>query len=226
MNESPQAEESPGAVGDRFYLPNRVSTVMGQPVPADARPLGYAALAAAYDLEVPAPDRLFATNERHTLRTEDRWSVLTPRYRPPDTLVSHLAFALRHEPVDMGLLAALFRRPVAGASIAAWVRQQPTGKHARRAWFLFEWLTKQRLDLPPAPKVAAADAIDPRRQFVVSGDIVPRYRVRDNLPGTPLFCPLVRLSPDLTAMPASDHPVSFSNPLRRDSGAVRRVRTA
>ena len=134
MNESPQAEESPGAVGDRFYLPNRVSTVMGQPVPADARPLGYAALAAAYDLEVPAPDRLFATGERHTLRTEDRWSVLTPRYRPPDTLVSHLAFALRHEPVDMGLLAALFRRPVAGASIAAWVRQQPTGKHARRAW--------------------------------------------------------------------------------------------
>lgn len=31
-----------------------------------------------------------------------------------------------------------------------------------------------------------------------------RYRVRDNLPGTPLFCPLVRLSPDLTAMLASD----------------------
>ena len=58
--------------------------------------------------------------------------------------------------------------------------------------------------MPPAPKVAAADAIDPERQFVVSGEIVPRYRVRDNLPGTPRFCPLVRVSPDLSAMLASD----------------------
>ena len=204
MNETPQAEEPPGAVGDQFHLPDRVPSVMGQPVPAGARPLGYAALAAAYGLDVPAPDLLFATGERHTLRTEGRWSILTPRYRPADTFVAHLAFALRHEPVDLGLLAALFRRPAAGTSIAEWVRRQPTGKHPRRAWFLFEWLTGERLGLPPAPKVAAADAIDPERQFVVSGEIVPRYRVRDNLPGTPRFCPLVRVSPDLSAMLASD----------------------
>jgi hypothetical protein len=43
---------------------------MGQPVPGGVRPLGYAALAAAYGLDVPAPDLLFATSERHTLRTE------------------------------------------------------------------------------------------------------------------------------------------------------------
>jgi hypothetical protein len=152
MNETPQAEEPPGAVGDQFNLPDRVPSVMGQPVPAGARPLGYAALAAAYGLDVPAPDLLFATGERHTLRTEGRWSILTPRYRPADTLVSHLAFALRHEPVDLGLLAALFRRPEAGPAITAWVRWQPTGKHPRRAWFLFEWLTGEHLDLPSAPR--------------------------------------------------------------------------
>jgi len=204
MNEIPEAEEPSGSTGERFYLPERVSSVMGQPVPGGVRPLGYAALAAAYALDVPAPDLLFATSERHTLRTEGRWSILTPRYRPADTLVAHLAFALRHEAVDLGLLAALFRRSEAGPAITAWVRHQPTGRHPRRAWFMFEWLTGERLDLPSAPRVAAADAIDPERQFVVSGRIDARYRVRDNLPGTPLFCPLVRLSPDLTAMLASD----------------------
>ncbi|MEA2729074.1 MAG: hypothetical protein QOF70_3549 [Acetobacteraceae bacterium] len=204
MNEIPQADDLPAAAEEPFRLPAKVAFVMGQPVPSGARPVGYAALAAAYRLEVPAPDALFAIGERHTMRTEGRWSILTPRYQPADTLVSHLAFALRHEAVDLGLLAALFRRPEAARAITAWVRRQPTGRHPRRAWFLYEWLTNQRLDLPSAPKVAAADVIDPQRQFAIAGSIVSRHRVRDNLPGTPRSCPLVRRSPDLTAMLASD----------------------
>ena len=205
MNEISETADLPAAGEEPFRLPVRVASVLGQSVPSGARPIGYAALAAAYGLDVPAPDALLAASERHTLRTEGRWSVLTPRYQPAaDTLVSHLAFALRHEAVDLGLLAALFRRPEAGRAITAWVRRQPTGRHPRRAWFLYEWLTGEHLDLPAAPKVAAADVLDPERQFAISGKIVSRYRVRDNLPGTPAFCPLVRLSPDLAAMRASD----------------------
>lgn len=204
MNEILEQDEIPAAPEVPFHLPMRVMSVMGQMVPDGARPIGYAALAAAYGLDVPAPDILFAISDRHTLRTEGRWSILTPRYQLPDTLVSHLAFALRHEAVDLGLLAALFRRPEAAVAIRSWVRRQPTGRHPRRAWFFYEWLTGEHLDLPPAPKVSAADALDPERQFVISGQVVPRYRVRDNLPGTRLFCPLVRLSPDLVATLASD----------------------
>jgi Fic/DOC family len=202
--EIPESDAFLSAVEEPFQLPVLVASVLEQPIPSGVRPLGYAALAAAYGLAVPAPDRLFATGDRHTMRTEGCWSILTPRYRTPDTFVAHLAFALRNEAVDLGLLAALFRRPEAGRAIAAWVRRQPTGKHPRRAWFLYEWLTQQRLDLPSAPKVSAADVIDPERQFAIAGEIVTRHRVRDNLPGTPRFCPLVRLSPDLVAMRASD----------------------
>jgi hypothetical protein len=204
MNEIPEPDEGEAAPEMPFQLPMRVLSVMGQLVPDGARPAGYAALAAAYRLDVPAPDILFAISERHTMRTEGRWSILTPRYQLPDTLVSHLGFALRHEAVDLGLLAALFRCPEAGVAITAWVRRQPTGRHPRRAWFLYEWLTGERLDLPSAPKVAAADILDPERQFAISGQIVSRYRVRDNLPGTRLFCPLVRRSPDLIKAVASD----------------------
>jgi hypothetical protein len=204
MSEIPEQNEITAAIEAPFNLPTRVVSVMRQAVPEGTRPIGYAALAAGYGLDVPAPDILFAISDRHTLRTEGRWSILTPRYQLPSTLVSHLAFALRHEAVDLGLLAALFRRPEAARAIAAWVRRQPTGQHPRRAWFLYEWLTGEHLDLPSAPKVSAADAIDPERQFVISGQVVSRYRVRDNLPGTPLFCPLVRRSPELIATLASD----------------------
>ena len=204
MNEFPEQDDTAPAPEMPFRLEARVVSVMGHLVPEGTRPIGYAALAGAYRLDVPAPDVLFATSERHTLRAEGRWSILTPRYKLPDTLVSHLAFALRHEAVDLGLLAALFRIPEAPVAITAWVRRQPTGRHSRRAWFLYEWLTGERLDLPPAPKVSAADVLDPERQFVISGEIVSRYRVRDNLPGTQLFCPLVRLSPKLVATLTSD----------------------
>ena len=53
MNEIPETDEPPGAVGEHFHLPERVSSVMGQPVPGGVRPLGNAALAAAYALDEP-----------------------------------------------------------------------------------------------------------------------------------------------------------------------------
>jgi hypothetical protein len=204
MNEIPDEDELAAAPEVPFHLPLRVISVMGQTVPDGVRPIGYTALAAAYELDVPAPDVLFAISERHSLRTEGRWSILTPRYQLPDTFVSHLAFALRHEAVDLGLLAALFRRPEAAIAIRSWVRRQPTGRHPRRAWFLYEWLTGEKLDLPPAPRVSTADVLDPERQFVISGQVSARHRVRDNLPGTRLFCPLVRLSAPLVTTLASD----------------------
>jgi hypothetical protein len=204
INESPEEDENEIAAEGPFHLPLRVVSVMGQAVPDGVRPIGYAALAAAYGLDVPAPDVLFAISERHSLRTEGRWSILTPRYQVSDTFVSHLSFVLRHEAIDLGLLAALFRRPEAKVAIRSWVRRQPTGRHPRRAWFLYEWLTGEQLDLPPNPRVSAADVLDPERQFAISGHVISRYRVRDNLPGTKLFCPLVRLSEPLVATLASD----------------------
>jgi len=162
----------------------RVVLIMGQTVPDGARPIGYTALAAAYELAVLAPDIHFAISERHSLRKEGRWCILIPRYQLPDMFVSHLAFALRHEAANLGLLAALFRRPEAANAIRSWVRRQPLGRHPRRAWFLHEWLTGEQLDLPPARRVSTADVLDPERQFVISGQVSSRRRVRDNLPGT------------------------------------------
>ncbi len=71
------------------------------------------------------------------------------------------------------------------------VKDQPTGSYARRIWFLYEWLTGRKLDLPDATRCSFVDALDSEIQFAVPGQRSPRHRVRDNLPGTPHFCPLV-----------------------------------
>ena len=184
-------------------LPPQMAAVAGVPTPAAAHPAGYAAIIAAHNLQVPPPDEMIAIGDTHTLRQDGRWRILTPRYRPGDTLRDHLDFALRHESIDLAILNALFRAMPPDV-IVEWIKSEPTGQHARRIWFLYEWLTGTRLDLPGAPKAPYVGILDEKRQFARKGETVTRYRVRNNLPGTPDFCPLIRRSERLVATLSQD----------------------
>ena len=169
----------------------------GTSPPEPATPAGYAALIRRYGLGTPAPPRLAAIAERHKPVSTDAWLLLSPRHRPDDTLLAQLVFALKWEGVDPGVLAALFRAAAPG-EVAAAVRAEPTGAFARRIWFLYERLTDTRLDLPDAGKVAYAPAVDDALQFALAkGEPSRRHKVRDNLPGTRSFCPMVRRTPAL-----------------------------
>jgi hypothetical protein len=195
-------------------LPDPIGPICGLVVPANAQPAGYAALIAAFALALPAPDVLIAIGEKHTLRTEGRWRILTPRYLPSATVTAHLEFALRHEGVDLAVLNALFQ-VIKPETIVLWVRAEPTGQYARRSWFLFEWLTGRRLDLPDAPRAPYASILDPSQQYATRGETVTRYRVRNNLPGTPDFCPLVRRTETLDTLLGADLADEASAVVRR-----------
>ena len=184
-------------------LPPRTTAVANVPLPQDTQPAGYAALIAAFDLQVPPPDEMLAVSTKYPLRREGRWRVLTPRYRPSKTIVGQLEFALRHEGVDLGVLSALFRA-TPPAFIEEWMRSQPTSGYTRRVWFLYEWLMGVRLDLPDAPRAPYVGVLDGERQFSVEGETITRYRIRNNLPGTPDFCPLIRRSQTLSATLVQD----------------------
>ena len=183
-------------------------------LPAETQPAGYAALIAAFDLGVPAPDEMLTIASKHTLRREGHWRVLTPRYRPADTVAGQLEFALRHEGVDLAVLNALFQN-ASPAFVEEWVRAQPTSGYARRVWFLYEWIQGTRLDLPDAPPAPYASILDDKQQFAVEGETVTRYRIRNNLPGTPDFCPLVRRSETLTALLDQDLAGEARNTVQR-----------
>ncbi|MGY2051633.1 Fic family protein [Methylobacterium sp. JK268] len=170
-------------------------------MPETAIPVGYAALIEAFGLTVPVPITLSAIGSRHKVYRADGWHIYTPRHRPRADLAGHLTFALRYEGLDLAVLKALFRA-TGPEPIAAIVRAAPTGTYARRLWFLYEWLLDARLDLPDATQGNYASVVDPNRQWAVHGTTSTRHRVRNNLPGTAAFCPLIFRTPALDAFVA------------------------
>ncbi len=158
-------------------------------------PVGQAALIAKLRLRVPAPAVMSVVGPgvRKTViengRTVERY---TASYTPEDTLAGHLRFALKYEPIDLGVLSAAFKTVDAAHGIEAWVRAEPTGAYARRAWFLYEWLIGTKLDLPDAGVVTYVDALDPEFHITAKGIPSRRHKVTDNIAGRPGFAPTVR----------------------------------
>jgi hypothetical protein len=177
-------------MADQHHFSGPVTVFHERALPERATPAGYSALIDAYGLRVPLPRMLSATGEHHRIRNEPGWRILTPRHAPPPDLGGHLTFALKYEGLDLAVLRRLFTA-VAPAEIETIVRAKPTGRYSRRIWFLYEWLIGKRLDLPDADKGTYEPVIDPKQQWAVPGENSPRHRVRNNLPGTPEFCPLV-----------------------------------
>ena len=173
---------------NRFSGP--VTVFQERRLPVTATPTGYAAVIGAYDLSVPLPRTLSATGQRHRLLEEGGWRIYSPRYAPEASLEGHLTFALKYEGLDLAILKRLFAA-TGPAPVAGLVRAKPTGAYARRIWFLYEWLMGTQLDLPNAERGAYALIVDPDRQYAAPAETSSRHRVKNNLPGTPAFCPLV-----------------------------------
>ncbi|PZU68700.1 Fic family protein [Sphingobium sp.] len=187
--------------GQKKPFSGRVSVFHGRWMPEAALPVGYAALIEAYDLPAPMPITLSAIGPRHKVYHAEGWNIYTPRHQPDDNLAGHLTFALRYEGLDLTILKMLFR--AAGPEpVAQIVRAAPTGAYARRLWFLYEWLLDARLDLHDATQGSYVLIVDPERQWAGEGITSTRHRVKNNLPGTPAFCPMVFRTATLDAFVA------------------------
>lgn len=134
--------------------------------------------------------------ERHVVDQIDGWRILTPRHAPGESLVDHLTFALKHEGVDLAVLRRVFET-IGPDEVIALVRKTPTGAYARRIWFLYEWLTDERLPLEDARGGRYVDVLD--MQYGSSPTPSARHRVNSNLPGTARFCPLVFRTKEIDA---------------------------
>jgi hypothetical protein len=69
--------------------------------------------------------------------------VYPSKYWPGDTLGDHLEFALKYDGTNLAILTGVFQKAVK-EDFLEYVRSKPTGKHARRLWFLYEFLTGSR----------------------------------------------------------------------------------
>ena len=162
-------------------------------VPDGARLAGYAALVSALDVQAPVRS-LSCVSEGHvrgSSRKERNWMVYDKRYWPGNTLGDHLAFALKHEPLDLLVLKRILKK-AEPKEIQIFVLSAPTGVANRRVWFFYETLTGQVLDIPDAGPCAAVDALDTKTYFTAKPVLSRRHRVRNNLFGDGHYCPLIR----------------------------------
>ena len=161
---------------------------------ASLAPIGQAWLRANF-----APNTLPPYTESYTIAGARRVEIHGPRttfyyprdYATGDDLVANLRFALRYEPIDLGILVAAFDAMPPNA-LTEWVQAEPSGAYARRAWFLYEHLTDRKLDLPPASAGRYVPALDPAKHITAAPRNSSRHRVIDNLLGSARLCPTIR----------------------------------
>jgi hypothetical protein len=165
----------------------------GEAVPKGAQIAGWAALVQALSLQAPVREPS-CVSDKHiggSQRMVGCWRVFDKRYQPRDQFSDHLTFALRHEKIDLLILKRAFN-VIPKAVLEEYVRSAPTGTQARRAWFFYESLTGQMLDVEDAPNVTAVNALDAKAYFTGKARLSKRHRVRDNLLGGAEFCPVIR----------------------------------
>lgn len=158
------------------------------------RLVGLSAIVEELDLRIPHPAvrSSVSTGARKT-RAEADGAIYEqyPKNYVTDGLYENLKFALRYEPIDLGILRAAFER-IKAREIESWVRSERTGIYARKLWYLYETLTERILELPDVAPTGYVDLLNPKLQLTGEKIQIRRQRVNDNLLGNRDYCPLVR----------------------------------
>lgn len=156
---------------------------------------GFKALAEHYGIALAQPLRVESVIGTTRVSRESNGLLenkYPASYEPADDFAGHFEFGLKYEEIHLEFFARLFAA-TGPEPIAAWCLQAPFGQYARRTGFLYEWLTGQRLDVPDVTNGGYVDAVSSQQYLTrVEPVRVRRWRINDNLPGVPAFCPLVR----------------------------------
>ena len=180
------------------------------PEQATIRPAGYAALLQRYSLDViPNWHRsLVTTSGIHRIDSMGGVveEIYPAKYWPGDELGDQLEFALKYDGTNLAILASVFQA-VAPEELLAYVESKPTGKYARRLWFLYEFLTGTRLALDDVKQAHYIDLLDPDQYYTVTpARPIRRQRINDNLLGDGRFCPTIRRTDTLRGFEEADLP--------------------
>jgi hypothetical protein len=115
-----------------------------------------------------------------------------PKYAPAiNSPLRHVEFAIKYDDLNLDFLKAIFDK-LEVEEVSAFVASALSGKYSRKIGYLYEWLTNKKVELPAPVPGNYADLLEADRY--VTGKIVKnsRWRINDNLLGTPEFCPIVR----------------------------------
>jgi hypothetical protein len=196
----------------RFSL--QLSVFHGRTVPEDGVIVGYGAIIEAYKLAVPIPVKLTFISTKKRQFENDEWKVYPVSYLPDENLYKQLIFALKYEGVDLLVFKKLFE-VLSSVEMEEMIQQENLGQYSRRIWFLYEWLTGKKLNIPDLKTGNLVPVIDEKLQYAIDGVSSPRHKVINNLPGNQDFCPLIRKTDKLEKYIAANIRQEKSNYLNR-----------
>jgi hypothetical protein len=176
-----------------------INVFHGRQTPEKSTLVGYGAIIDELKLPVPFPTKLALISEKHRQYQTSEWMVFTTRHSPHDTLYGHLVFALKYEGINLLVFKKLFEK-VEVSVIETMVKNEPLSQYSRKIWYLYEWLLKKQLGIPDLKEGNYVSLVDETLQYTTSKAMnSSRHRVRNNLPGTVDFCPMISKTQKLEA---------------------------
>lgn len=160
------------------------------------RPAGYLKILSDLGIEtIPNwhQSKVAKSNVHRVDKTGDQVEEIYPHiYWPGDSIGDHLEFALKYDGVNLAILSLLFQE-LGETDLLEYIRSKPTGKFARKLWYLFEFLTGKALPLEDIRQGNYVDLLDPDEYYTnPTVSRVRRQRINDNQLGGRGFCPTVR----------------------------------
>src|SRR5690606_36207906 len=160
---------------------------------AATAPIGYLWLRENFRLDYPLTHQSFL-GTRPRLEIEDTGNVLEtypPTYGVEETALSHVEFGLKYDDLNLDFLGAAFDK-VPVEEVVSYIHSKPRGSYQRRIGFLYEFLSGIRLPVEDTAKTNYVDLVDPEKYLTGKVEKASRWRINNNLLGTPEFCPVIR----------------------------------
>ena len=159
--------------------------------------VGFKALAERYGIALVQALRVESTIGTNRVRRDNNGLLenkYPASYQPKDDFAGHFEFGLKYEEIHLEFFARLFAA-TGPEPIETWCRQAPFGQYARRTGFLYEWLSGEQLNVPDVTNGGYIDALASQQYLTRTEPIrMRRWRINNNMPGVPAFCPLIRRS--------------------------------
>jgi len=176
---------------DNIHYSQEINVFHERQAPEEGLSVGTGAVIDALKLSVPLPNVLAMISEKHRQYQKPGWLVFTPRHKPNDTLYGHLVFSLKYEGINLLFLKKVFEKVEEGV-IENIVKNEPLGQYSRKIWFLYEWLLSKPLQIPDLKEGNYIPVVDKSLQYAIEKGVnSTRHRIRNNLPGTVDFCPMI-----------------------------------
>ncbi|NLC35003.1 MAG: Fic family protein [Alcaligenaceae bacterium] len=116
-----------------------------------------------------------------------------------DDLLGHLLFALKHEGVQLAILAQALPK-IPAALLETELKNTPNGIYIRKACYLREAFTQETLRQHAPVRGAFVPLFDPQRYVTMPGERNSRWRVEFNGIGTLAYCATVERTPEIATL--------------------------